>query len=314
MKSTVDFFDEPKSVRIENNWSLRTFAGVGRLHITAIAALGLFTFGWLFTGKYPWLLMAVCSLDWTIVNLINRIVDLREDRANSIDGTGFVYQNRKILLIFSLTFLVFSLVGIHLLNPAITILRIGAHLLGIFYNWPLLPGKRRLKQLYFWKNSASGIGFLITVFGYPLVSALGSGGNHRFPPGITWPTVVFSALFFFLFIQSYEILYDLRDIKGDTLSKIRTYPVVHGEQTAIHIIDSLIFASIIMLALGYWLAVVPWRIFIMIAAPFIQLFCYKVALRRRALIAGCIRITWMGAVLFLIYHIWILADLPGAGL
>jgi hypothetical protein len=28
-------------------------ASVGRLHIVAIAALGTFTFGWLFTGRYP---------------------------------------------------------------------------------------------------------------------------------------------------------------------------------------------------------------------------------------------------------------------
>ena len=33
----------------------------------------------------------------------------------------------------------------------ITPLRIAYHLLGFAYNWPLLPGRRRIKQLYFWK-------------------------------------------------------------------------------------------------------------------------------------------------------------------
>ena len=197
MKSAVEFFDDQESAGMRKNWSLKTFAGIGRFHITAIAALGVFTFGWLFIGSYPWLLMVVCSFDWYIVNLINRVVDLKEDRANAITGTVFLYQNRKIILSFSLAFLIVSLVVVHFLNPAITFLRIAGHLLGIFYNWPLLPGKRRLKQFYFWKNIASGIGFLITVFGYPLATALWGNQNHRFPPGITWPTVIFSALFFF---------------------------------------------------------------------------------------------------------------------
>ncbi len=49
------------------------FLGAGRFHITAIAALGVFTFGWLFTGRYQWLLTLVCALDWFIVNLTNRV-------------------------------------------------------------------------------------------------------------------------------------------------------------------------------------------------------------------------------------------------
>ena len=51
-------------------------ASVGRLHIVAIAALGTFTFGWLFTGHYPWLLAGVTAFDWLLVNLLNRVVAL----------------------------------------------------------------------------------------------------------------------------------------------------------------------------------------------------------------------------------------------
>ena len=31
------------------------------------------------------------------------------------------------------------------------------------YNWPILPGRRRIKELYFFKNTASAAGFIITV-------------------------------------------------------------------------------------------------------------------------------------------------------
>src|SRR5271154_7047988 len=73
--------------------ALRVFASVSRLHIVVIAALGTLTFGWLFTGKYYFLLSGVCALDWFLVNLLNRVVDLPEDRANGIVGTDFIARN-----------------------------------------------------------------------------------------------------------------------------------------------------------------------------------------------------------------------------
>jgi 4-hydroxybenzoate polyprenyltransferase len=313
MKPAVEIYPVNQTRARSLNRAFRTFVGIGRLHITAIAAMGVFTFGWLFTGHYPWFLTFVCALDWFIVNLMNRVADLEEDSLNDISHTVSVHHHRKALLFLSMTLMVGSLVAVNMINSAITPLRIAGHLLGIFYNLPLLPGKRRLKEIYFWKNTASGTGFLITVFGYPLVTALWKNQNHQFPPGITWTTVFLTAVFFFLFIQSYEILYDLRDMKGDAIKGVRTYPVVHGERVAVHMIDGLLVASSLVLMLGYVSEVVPWRIFIMIGAPILQFVVYKCALHRGDLIAGCIRFTWMGAALFCIYHLWILAGLPGAG-
>jgi 4-hydroxybenzoate polyprenyltransferase len=294
--------------------ALRAFASVGRLHITFIAALGTFTFGWLFMGEYPWFLTGVCALDWYFVNLFNRIVDLKEDEANEIRGTEIVVRHRRLLLGFCFALLLISFVAVYFMNPAITPLRITCHLMGLFYNWPLLPGGRRLKQQYFWKNTTSAVGFLFTVLGYPLATLAWQKGLHHFPTGISWVTVIFSALFLFLFVLSYEVIYDLRDMQGDKLAGIRTYPVVHGERTAIHIVDGLLFSSLVILALGYVSGFVPWRIFIMAAAPVIQYVVYKRALRRGISAMDCIVLTWIGAALFIIYHLWVLADLPGAGL
>jgi 4-hydroxybenzoate polyprenyltransferase len=299
---------------MERKRTLRVFASVGRLHITFIAALGTFTFGWLFTGEYPWFLTGVCALDWYFVNLFNRIVDLKEDEANAIRGTEFVLRHRRLLLGFCFALLLISLVLVYFINPAITPLRITCHLMGLFYNWPLLPGGHRLKQQYFWKNTTSAVGFLFTVLGYPLATLAWQKGLHHFPPGITWVTVVFSALFLFLFVLSYEVIYDLRDVQGDKSAGIRTYPVVHGERTAIRIVDGLLFSSVVILALGYVSGFVPWRIFIMAAAPVIQYVVYKRALRRGISAKDCIVLTWIGAALFIIYHLWVLFDLPGSGL
>lgn len=292
----------------------RVFADISRIHIMTIAALGTFTFGWLFVGDYLWFITAICALDWYVVNLINKTVDLEEDKANQISGTVFILRKRKLLLSIVFPFLLVSLVVVHFLNPAITGLRIAFHVIGSLYNFPLLPGKRRLKELYFWKNNASAVGFLITVFGYPLATICWGNQSYCFPPGINWTTIILSAVFFFLFEISYEVIYDLRDAEGDAVAGIRTYPVVHGIPAATYIVDGLIFASIAVLSIGYALVLVPWRIFIMAVAPIVQLVSYKRAMRRGITAKDCIRITWVGVAMLVAYHLWIIADLPGVGL
>src|SRR5438874_1664621 len=103
---------------------MKLFATISRLHIVAIAALGTFTFGWLFFGRHPWALAGVCALDWFLVNLLNRVVDLKEDRANGIAGTDFVARHRRAILVFGFGVLAASIGIVHLFDPAITPLRL----------------------------------------------------------------------------------------------------------------------------------------------------------------------------------------------
>ena len=280
----------------------------------AIAALGTFTFGWLFTGHYPWLLSAVCALDWFVVNLLNRVVDLKEDHANAIVGTDFVARHRRGIMAAGGALLLASLPAVWLVAPAILPLRLGYHALGFAYNWPLLPGKRRIKQLYFWKNTASACGFMLTVFGYPLVAAAGWQLDlTHLAADITPLTIALSAGFFFLFELSYEVIYDLRDADGDARAHVRSYPVVHGQRGAVRIIDGLIASSLAFLIVGYGLGQLPWRIFIMGCAPVLQLVVYKRMLRRGINASDCVNLTWMGAGLLFCYHLWVAAGLPGTG-
>jgi 4-hydroxybenzoate polyprenyltransferase len=292
---------------------VRLVATVSRLHIVAIAALGTATFGWLFTGRYPLLLAAVCALDWFLVNLLNRVVDLPEDRANRIAGTDFVARHRGAILRGGWVALVGSLLLVHLVVPAVTPLRLAYHALGLAYNWPVLPGRRRIKQLYFFKNTASAAGFMLTVFGYPLAAAGWFRGGFVPPRGISLATVAVSTVFFFLFELSYEVIYDLRDAPGDAAAGVRSYPVVHGVRGAVSIVDGLLGVCALVLAVGYAAGVLPWRIFVMVAAPVLQLVVYKRALRRGITSADCVALTWLGAALLLAYHLWVLAGLPGIG-
>jgi 4-hydroxybenzoate polyprenyltransferase len=287
---------------------LRVFASVTRVHIVAIAALGTFTFGWLFSGTYPWLLSLVCALDWFLVNLLNRVVDLPEDRANGIVGTDFVARHAPIVRAAGFGVLFASLVIIHLAIPAITVLRVAFHALGLVYNWPLLPGHVRIKQLYVLKNVASATGFMLTCFAYPIAAAHGELAN-----GIGEGTIVVTGLFFFLFELSYEVIYDLRDAPGDREAQVCTFPVILGERGASRAIDALCIASIVTLILGFALRIVPWRIAVMAIAPAIQLVLYKRWLARGITSADCVRLTWLGAGLLAAYHVWVRLGLPGVG-
>lgn len=287
---------------------IATAVSVGRLHIVAIAALGCFTFGWLFTGQYPWLCTICCALDWFLVNLLNRVVDLPEDRANQIAGTDFVARHRRKILYGGFAFLGFALMAPLAFSPWLLPFRLAFHVLGLAYNWPvaLFGGKRRIKQLYFWKNSASATGFMLTLFCYPLAWARG-----QLAFGVRWPTVAATALFFFLFELSYEIIYDLRDAPGDARAGVRSYPVVHGPDGAARIVDALCVAAVVVLAGAWAVHVVPWRIFIFAVAPVAQLVLYKRFLKRGISSRDCINLTWLGAALLVAYHGWVLARLPG---
>lgn len=289
--------------------ALSTWVSIGRLHIVSIAATGSFTFAWLFLGKYLFWLSAVVALDWFLVNLLNRVVDLKEDEANQIQGTDVVSRNRRLFLYGGFALLGASFLVSALFSPALTWYRAAYHLLGLAYNWPLFGG-RRIKELYFWKNTASATGFLITLFAYPLSLIHWDAG--RLAPGISLTTVLLTALFFFLFEISYEVIYDLRDIEGDSLANVRTYPVVHGEATALYLIDGLLASSIVVLWAGFLTGHLPWKICIMFVAPLLQWVLYKRMLRRgKVTSSDCINLTWLGALLLVCYHLWVLLGLPG---
>jgi len=291
----------------------RLLASISRLHIVAIAMLAGLTFGWLFTGAYSFSAMLLIGCDWFLVNLLNRPADLKEDQENNIYGSDFVGRHRRGILGLGVGSLVLSFaLTIALLSPLTNILRAAFHLLGAAYNWRVLPGQRRIKELYFWKNFASAVGFLITVFGYPL--SLHPATILVLPAGVTVTGIACFALFFLLFELSYEVIYDLRDRVGDEASGVKTYAVVHGSDTATKIAYLLAVGGMVVLAVAYGGGFIPWRLFVMIVAPVVQIAGLRWATARGITSAYCVGITWLGAALLLAYNLWAWAGLPGVGL
>lgn len=281
---------------------LTVLASIARLHIVAIGAMGTLTFGFAFTGARPWGWALVAGLDWFVVNLLNRVVDLKEDTANAIHGADVVARHRKAVLFIGVAVLLSSLILTAVLAPLLLAPRLAFHGLGFAYNWPILG--RRIKELYFWKNLASATGFVLTCFAVPLLAT---------PALAVAPSMVLTtALFFVLFELSYEVLYDLRDVEGDRMAGVRTYPVVHGVDLGWRIAAGLMIAASVVAFGAFAAGLVPWRIAIMGTAPLLQL-VWTTRVRRRGITSrDCIAVTWMGVALLAGWHVWEALGLPGA--
>ncbi len=283
---------------------------IGRYHIVLIAMAACLTFGWLFTGAYPFALAPIVGIDWFVINLVNRVTDLEEDLRNQIPGTERVARRKTFYTVLAVALFVGSLIATHLAWPGLTPLRLCVQLIGLGYNYKLVPtpkGFCRFKELYFFKNFMSAVLFGLTCFAYPITTASA-------PLIVPWTMVASLLVFFVPFELSYEILYDLRDLEGDRAEGVQTYPVVHGPEIAGRIIEVLLVASMLVLATAFALSQLGVRELLMVVAPIVQLALYRVLRRRPLTTRDCVWITHLGTIELLVFLVgtalWTRAGLP----
>ncbi|MEO6577128.1 MAG: UbiA family prenyltransferase, partial [Polyangiaceae bacterium] len=263
----------------------------------------------LVTGRVPSFLLVVVALDWFFINLLNRVTDIEEDLKNGIPGTARVAQKKTLLTISSFAAMAMSFLVTHLVWPALTPWRVAVQVVGFAYNYKIVPtprGMSRLKEIYFFKNFGSSILFVLTCFVYPIVAS-----QTRVMP---WPGVVVLAAFFVPFELTFEILYDLRDIEGDRIENVPTYPVVHGVLRARQIIDALLLVSAAVLLVGLSERWIGLREGMMLAAPAIQFFFYRKRFTRGLTTPDCIHLTHLASALLAFYllgnMIWLKLGMP----
>lgn len=283
---------------------------IARYHIVLVAMTACVTFGWIFTGKYAFGVALVVGVDWFLINLMNRITDIAEDLKNGIPGTERVARQKTALTLLAAALLLGSFAVTTYLWPALLPWRIAVQLIGLGYNYRIVPspkGLSRFKEMYFFKNFGSAVLFILTCFAYPLVTS-------HVPRIVPFGTVVVVACFFVPFELTYEILYDLRDLEGDRAEGVPTYPVVHGPGRARQIIDALLALSCGVLVVGFELRLVGVRELLMLFAPATQLFFYRPRYRRGLTTPDCVWLTHLGSaqlVLFLVgTALWLRAGLP----
>ena len=195
---------------------------LNRLHIIVSAPAIM----WCWSG---FLKMRFRSIDYLIITLAvacicqwNRLTDVKEDALNCPDDLKdaqtksgaikvFCYAGGTLAILLALfTEPSWKLAGLVAFGAAV----------GYFYNTPLLPSwpHLRLKNLFIIKNLSSGAGWSLGLLVFPMLRA------HTQPDGL------FLTAFFYMFamVMTYEIMWDMRDVEGDTRAGIRTLPVVLG--------------------------------------------------------------------------------------
>lgn len=147
---------------------------IARYHIMLVAMAATVVFGWIATGSRPWAITLVVTVDWFLINLMNRITDIDEDLRNGIPGTERVARRRGALTAFSVVLMLSSFAVTHVVWPTLTPFRLVVQAIGVAYNYRVVPtpnGLSRFKEMYFFKNFGSSVLFVLTCFVYPLAAA-----------------------------------------------------------------------------------------------------------------------------------------------
>lgn len=289
---------------VSSGWA--TFMHVSRFHIIVIAAAASLTFSWVFSGQFWMGIPLIVAVDWFLVNLMNRVVDLAEDQLNGVVGVGFVAQHARRLTWLCLAIMVLSFPVVSLLYPALLVPRALFHLIGLGYNYrfvPSLRGLTRFKEAYFFKNFMSGVLFILSGIVYPVLAA---GVWEQTPP----LKLVLLMGFFLAMDLTYEIMYDLRDLEGDKAVGVPTFPVVHGEGVARGIILGLLGLAATLLVAGYATGHLLFRELLMGAAVIQQYLFYRVKVVKGLTQADCVFVTWLGAAQLMSYNLWVGLGLP----
>ena len=279
--------------------SARDFLGLGRFHIVAIAALAAVVFGWEFDGRLGFAAGGLVAFDWFVLNLVNRIADVPEDKQNGVSGVGFVEANASALMRIAFVALLVSLLGARPLGTELLVLRLAFHAGGFAYSFPTVGP--RLKEVFILKNVFSGLLFILSVIGYPLAL------RQATPP---LGEVVALCAFFLPLEITYELIYDLRDVKGDAAAGIVTLPIRWGERRTRALIELLLALSAAALLAGYLSGALRFCELVMIAAPLQQALVLRLWIPRTVDQREAIRITWLGAAQLASYLGWIALGLP----
>jgi len=205
--------------------------------------------GFLLLGMTPNInsCFAVFLVSFSVYNL-NKLTDLDEDAINMPERLSFLLGKKKLVLYYSLAAYVLSIVIMILDNflavPVILIPLIA----NAVYSSKLIPGFPRLKDIPVMKNVTVAISWASVTTLLPaseLVDNLDlsrfmemlqiSAINHMISINLStlqiYDTIVIVApILYFMFVKDFinTVLYDIRDVKGDCETGIRTVPVILG--------------------------------------------------------------------------------------
>ena len=157
-----------------------------------------------------------CICEW------NRLSDMEEDALNCPDDLKDAQTKSRAIKIFCYAAGAIAMLLAFFTEPTYIVaglIAFGA-VIGYFYNTSPLPSKPhlRLKNMFIIKNLSSGVGWSAGLLVFPMLRAQAQ------------PNELFFTAFVYMcaMVTTYEIMWDIRDVAGDTRAGIRTLPIVLG--------------------------------------------------------------------------------------
>jgi 4-hydroxybenzoate polyprenyltransferase len=194
-----------------------------KLHVAACSLAA--TWAWGRMVGTPTLVVDLLVVPVLVLSIYqwNRLTDVREDAVNCPDELAAAEKARGRIRVFCLLGALLALGGSLLVGRAAGALVV---LIGLLLGW--LYGFRSgaesfgLKRLFGIKNVSSAFGWTLVTVLYP---GLHSGVGLR---AAFW----LAAACMFLAVWTVEVLWDIRDVRGDTVAGVPSLPVVLGVPAA----------------------------------------------------------------------------------
>jgi 4-hydroxybenzoate polyprenyltransferase len=199
---------------------------LNRLHIIASAPAVMWCWSEFLKMRFRGIDYLIITLTVACICQWNRLTDVEEDALNCPGDLKDAQAKRNAIKIFCYAGGTIS-VALALVTeftwPIAGLVVFGAAI-GYFYNSPLLPSHPhlRLKNMFIIKNLSSGAGWSMRLLVFPMLRA------NTQPDGRFFTAFVYM----FAMVMTYEIMWDIRDVAGDTRANIRTLPVVRGINSA----------------------------------------------------------------------------------
>lgn len=164
----------------------------------------------------PKLLFAMFFTMFGIYSL-NKLTDKDEDSVNLPERANYVVGNERFLLVVSILSSSLTLLLGFLVNIQAVIILLFPLFAGIIYSVEISPNIPRLKNITGMKNIIVVLSWTVGATFLPAICS-----NNK--------DIITLLVFYFIFIKIFvnAVIFDIRDIEGDSKSNIKTIPVAIG--------------------------------------------------------------------------------------
>ena len=201
----------------------------------------------LFGALANWGLLLATFLVVFAVYCMNKLTDKEEDAVNSPERVSFISGKEKILS-FAVVISYFTAIILGILESIFAMLVLLVPLFaGIIYSIKLHPKIPRLKDILGVKNIITALSWAVGTTFLPLFSLNGTS------------LIFVISIFYFFFVKSFvnTVIFDVKDIEGDSKNGIITIPVRIGKLKTRNLLSVLTLSLIpvVLILLSYGLSI-----------------------------------------------------------